>query len=183
MRILVTFASRHGATREIAAVLARRLHRRLAGPPGSGAVSLLPVHSRPDPAAHDVVVLGSPLYDGRWLAEAVAFAEAHAGGLRTRPLFLFSSGTEVDPRCAGGCPDALRLADDLGARGHRDFAGRLERRLLTREERQHPLAAAPRAGDRRDWARVIEWADELAAEALAPGRPESRPARVVAAVG
>lgn len=172
MRVLVTFASRHGATREIAAVLARRLHRSLARGPGGSSVALLPVHSRPDVAASDVVVLGSPVYDGRWLPEALAFADAHAAELGSRPLWLFSSGMPVAPPVGDLLPgtvgvDGPWLDDALGARGHRIFPGRLEPRLLGHEERRYPLAAASSGADRRDWAAVLAWADEVAGASVA----------------
>ena len=186
-RVLVVVASRHGATREIAAVLARRLRRSLPCPSGGVPVALLPVHSRPDPAGHDAVVLGSPVYDGRWLPEAVAFTELRARALRTRPLWLFTSGlpgsAEGDDPAPEVCDDALRAAADLGARGHCSFSGRLEPRLLSREERLHPSVRARRNGDRRDWGRVLGWADQVAADVLGAELVPSSPASATSTAG
>ena len=44
------------------------------------------------------MVLGSAVYAGRWLEPAREYAATHAGGLRTRPTWLFSSGPIGEPR-------------------------------------------------------------------------------------
>ena len=60
-RVLVAFASRHGATRELAAVVERELARS-----GRGVATVLgPVQCRPDVVGFDAVVLGSGVYGGR----------------------------------------------------------------------------------------------------------------------
>src|SRR4051794_11513288 len=59
----VVVASRHGATAEIGAALAREL---AAGAAGVSAVAV-PASHRPDPTPFDAVVLGSAVYAGRWL--------------------------------------------------------------------------------------------------------------------
>ena len=91
-RVLVTAASRHGSTHEIAEALARRL-RESAGL----AAGALHAENRPDPAAYDAVVLGSAVYGGSWLEPARDLAHRQVAVLRTRPLWLFSSGPIGEP--------------------------------------------------------------------------------------
>ena len=91
MNVLVTVASRHGATGEIGELLAVAL--RDAG--------LTAEAHRPQEvvslAGYDAIVLGSAVYAGRWLEAARAFADRHAAALATRPVWLFSSGPLGDP--------------------------------------------------------------------------------------
>jgi menaquinone-dependent protoporphyrinogen oxidase len=134
-RVLVAYASRQGATREIAAALVRSLSCcAAAGRPGPTTV-LAPVQHRPDPTGFDAVVLGSALYDGAWLEEARSYADAFAGHLRGRAAWLFSSGV-----LPADVEDAATVGRSIGARGHQFFAG-----------------------DRRDWSDVQAWAAEIVA--------------------
>jgi len=86
MRVLVTAASRHGSTAEIAEAIATGLTRR-----GADAEAI-PIDEVDGLEGFDAVVLGSAIYMGRWLKPARKFAEAHAAELSQRPVWLFSSG-------------------------------------------------------------------------------------------
>ena len=158
MNLLVTVASRHGSTGEIGEVIAGTL--RDAG----HAVTTTPPETAPTLEAYEAVVLGSAVYAGRWMKEAREFADRHADELARRPLWIFSSGPIGDPPVPEGeVPEAGALADRLGARGHRTFAGRLERNRLGFMERTVTAALKAPDGDFRDVADIRAWADEIAA--------------------
>jgi menaquinone-dependent protoporphyrinogen oxidase len=165
MRVLVTVASRYGATQEIA----ERMTEWLPGTDGGRAVGLtaaLQLADRaPDPGGFDAVLAGSAVYAGRWLEPAREFVTAHAAALRGRPVWLFSSG----PIGAAPFPpdephDALPLGQLIGARGHRVFPGRLEKARLSVGERAMVTAMRAPLGDFRDWPAVHRWIEEVAAE-------------------
>jgi menaquinone-dependent protoporphyrinogen oxidase len=158
-RVLVAFASRHGATRETAATLARELTRAGRATSGLSAV-LAPVQRQPDAVDFDAVVLGSGIYSGRWLAPALDWVGRMSGQLRERPVWLFSTGLPgVAPGRTVG--DGRWVADVLGAREHRSFGGRVEYRLLSPAERAwHPVELP----DQRDWTDVRAWSVHIAAE-------------------
>ncbi|GAB4079205.1 protoporphyrinogen oxidase [Modestobacter muralis] len=172
--VLVTAASRHGATAEIAEHLARCLQESAAGRScGLVAVSV-PVERQPDPTRYDAVVLASGVYVGRWLEPARHYAAEHAAALRTRPVWLLSSGPIGDPPFPGDDPhDAGPLQVLVGARAHRVFAGRLDRQLLGFGERAMVAALRAPVGDFRDWDALGAWAGEIAGElaVLALGAP------------
>lgn len=164
-RVLVAFASRHGSTREIAAAISRSLTDSAAGRSRGLTAHLAPVEQRPDPTGFDGVVLGSAVYDGRWLDSAVGYAVEVAAALHGRSVWLFSSGLAAGPaRVTPGVADADRVALAVGARGHRQFAGRLERRLLSAAEREAWNAAATVVGDFRDWPAIGGWSARIAAD-------------------
>ena len=170
-RLLVVVASKHGSTDEIAAALARDAADSPAGrESGLSAVSV-PAQHRPDPASYDAVVLGSAVYAGRWLEPAREYATLHADALRTRPVWLFSSGPIGDPPFPPDEPyDAATMTALTGAREHRVLPGRLDKTLLNFGERAMATAMRAPVGDFRDWAAVAAWAAEIAA-AVAPRVP------------
>jgi menaquinone-dependent protoporphyrinogen oxidase len=91
MRVLVTVATKYGATEEIAQVIGEVLgeHRLEA--------TILPPEQVEGVDGYDAVVLGSAVYAGHWLKPARELVERHAGELAGRPVWLFSSGPVGDP--------------------------------------------------------------------------------------
>lgn len=162
MKALVTAASKNGATAEIAAALAANLRKR-----GIEA-DVLPPERVTDLAPYDAVVLGSAVYSGRWLPPARDLVARASEELRGRRVWLFSSGPVGDPsrrivRMMGEDPSDLAAArESSGARGHRMFAGKIDRSALPRLQR-----LATRLfrldGDFRDWEEIDAWAEEIAA--------------------
>lgn len=175
LRVLVTAASKHGSTHEIAEAIAHRLPE--AAAPGTAiTTSWAPVERAPDPTGYDAVVLGSAVYAGRWREEARSFATTHASVLRRHPVWLFSSGPIGQPPFPPDEPhDAAPLAQLCGARGHRVFPGRLDRALLSFPERAMVTAMRAPLGDFRDWPAVRGWADEIATVLTAPAGAAARP--------
>ncbi|HST65640.1 MAG TPA: flavodoxin domain-containing protein [Mycobacteriales bacterium] len=167
MRILVSAASRHGSTAEIATELGKALRGAL---PGVG-VDVVPLSRITGVGGYDAVVLGSAVYFGRWLEGARWQVRAQAPALRQRPVWLFSSGPVGDPTVpADESADGPELAAAVGAREHVVFPGALHRELLgLREKFAVGLLHAP-DGDYRDWPAVRDWADRIAAE-LRVGSP------------
>ena len=162
--MLVSAASRHGATGEIAAAMARWLPDTPAGRSAGLTATFLPVEQHPDAARFDAVVCGSAVYAGRWLESARRWVSTSAAPLRSRPVWLFSSGPIGEPPFPPDEPyDLTSLVPLVGARGHRVFPGRLDERLLTFEERAMATAMRAPFGDFRDWDAVRGWCDEVAA--------------------
>jgi menaquinone-dependent protoporphyrinogen oxidase len=170
--VLVVVASRHGATDEIGAALARSIADSDAGRSAGLSVVPVPVDHRPDPAAFDAVVLGSAVYAGRWLEPAREFASRHADVLRTRPLWLFSSGPIGEPPFPPDeAYDVAALRDLTGARGHRTFPGRLDKQRLSFGERAMVTAMRAPIGDFRDWDAVRAWGVEIAGQIAGADEP------------
>lgn len=162
MRVLVTAASKHGATREIAEAICDRLvaaglHGWVADPDNVDTLD-----------SADAVVLGSGVYAGHWLEPAKSLVERFEYSLRERPVWLFSSGPVGDPPMPRETAvDVGDIARATGARTHEVFAGRIDKGLLGFGERALVRALRVPEGDYRDWDAITRWADEIAA-ALAP---------------
>ncbi len=158
MRVLVTAASRHGATDEIANAIGRALYER------GVEAEVRKLEDVDGLAGYDGVVLGSAVYYGKWLASARRFVDEHAVELAARPTWLFSSGPTGEP----ARPDAEKavqigeIAATTGALEHRVFAGRLERSELGLAERAIVRGVGAQTGDFRDWDEIATWADGIA---------------------
>ncbi|HEX5591380.1 MAG TPA: flavodoxin domain-containing protein [Candidatus Limnocylindrales bacterium] len=163
MRILVASASKHGATTAIADMIGRVL-----GADGRDIVTVVPVESAPSLSAFDAVVIGSAVQMGRWLAPARRFVTDHGPELRTKPVWMFSSGPIGDPlKPEGEPPEALQLRAAIGARDHRVFAGKLDRSELGIAERAITAAVKATDGDFRPWGDIEAWAAGIARELAA----------------
>jgi menaquinone-dependent protoporphyrinogen oxidase len=161
VRILVSAASRHGATAEVANRIAETLRACL---PGDTVVKVLPAADVEDPTSYDAYVLGSAVYVGRWLEDARKLA-ARIATNPPRPAWLFSSGPVGDPAQPDEEPAEVgALVMTTHARGHRLFAGRLDRHRLGFGEKAMVMALRVPDGDFRDWAAIDAWSTQIAAE-------------------
>jgi menaquinone-dependent protoporphyrinogen oxidase len=159
-RVLVTAASRYGATREIAEAVGRALAAR-----GLEA-DVRRIEDDADPDGYAAVVLGSAVYMGSWLEPARRFADAHAEALAARPTWLFSSGPIGEP--PRPAPEKAVQLDEIvakvGPRDHRVFDGKLDRSRLSLAQRAIARAVGAAEGDYRDWAAIQAWAESIAEE-------------------
>lgn len=160
MRIIVASASKHGSTEGIAEAIAERL-RQL----GNDATAVR-VGDLDDLDGVEAVVLGSAVYAGSWMKDAIEFVDANAEKLAGMPVWLFSSGplgTEVhdeeeQPR------QLAELSRRLQPHDHRVFFGALDIGKLGFGERMMVKAVKAPEGDFRDWPAISGWTDEIARE-------------------
>lgn len=167
MTVLITYASRHGSTAEIAERIGAGLRA------GGHHPLVVPVAIAPDPGEFEAVIVGSAVYMGRWMKEATEFMHAHLATLGRRPVWVFSSG----PVGLAELPEAKEVAafmETLELRDHRTFDGALDLHKLSLPERLIVRTVKAPAGDFRRWAEVDAWAAAITA-ALGPPRTEPPP--------
>ncbi|HET6501935.1 MAG TPA: flavodoxin domain-containing protein [Amycolatopsis sp.] len=179
MTVLIAVATRHGATREIADELGATLRQALASLGEDSRVDVLFAENVYDVSGYEVCVLGSAVYNGRWLDAARRLVERHHEQLSTKPVWLFSSGPAwpafAGPR--GGDPDSSGAADVAqlarlsGAYQHRVFGGKIDRSRLPFTERAVAGALGYRDGDFRDWEGIRSWARAIASAQHASREP------------
>jgi menaquinone-dependent protoporphyrinogen oxidase len=164
-RVLVSAASEHGSTTEIARVIGDRLADK------GLAVDIVPPGVVDSIEDYDAVILGSAVYVGRWLVPARDFVPRFLDALAGRPVWLFSSGPVGDPsrklvRSMDQDPvDVANIRQVIRVRGHRMFAGKLDPKLLSVPQRVAVMVFRGTRGDFRNWTEVTQWADSIA-EAL-----------------
>ena len=86
MNVLVVYGSRHGGTRGIAERITQVLR-------AEGLMAdVAPAGEATEVAHADAFVIGSGVYMGSWLKDAIEFIERNQETLAGRPVWLFSSG-------------------------------------------------------------------------------------------
>jgi menaquinone-dependent protoporphyrinogen oxidase len=178
MKVLVAYASRHGATRGIAERIAHTLEQR------GLEVSLQPADRVDDVADYDGFVIGSAAYMTHWLKETRELVRRHGAVLASHPVWLFSSGpigTETvdakgrDVLVASEPTEFAEFAGAIHPRDERVFFGAydpdaeptgLMERLGSVFTRMPAVREALPAGDFRDWPQIESWADGIARELM-----------------
>lgn len=161
-QILVAYATKYGATAEIAERIGAVL--RQAGLP----TDVLPVGRVGDLSPYKAVVLGSAVYMGQWRKEAAAFLKANEQALSGRLVWLFSSGPtgEGDPVALTNgwrFPQGLQpIADRIRLRDIALFAGAMDMAKLNLIERLLIKGIKAPLGDFRDWDLITSWATAIA---------------------
>jgi menaquinone-dependent protoporphyrinogen oxidase len=162
MKVLVTVASRHGSTREIAQVIAGELRAAGVEP------DLREVETIGALDGYDAAVIGSAVYAGQWLLEARQFVERNREQLSKLPVWLFSSGPiGADPWPPGDPPGVAELTRSIGARGHAVFSGKLDSHTLGFAERLIARVVHAPAGDFRNWEAIRAWTRAIGADVAA----------------
>jgi menaquinone-dependent protoporphyrinogen oxidase len=168
MRVLVTYGSSRGGTKGLAEMVADSLR-------DFGLdVQVLPPTQIHDLSSYDAVVVGGAVYAFRWHRAARRFVRKHAGALRRRPTYFFSSGPLDDSAALNNLapvPGVKKLMERAGARGHATFGGR-----LSPEARGFPASAMAKtqSGDLREPARVRAWALQIAQDLMGEPAEEAQ---------
>jgi menaquinone-dependent protoporphyrinogen oxidase len=160
--VLVTFATKHHSTEEIADTVAETLRER-----GHD----VDLRDAGDATAegYDAVVLGSAVYMGRWRREARRFLKHERHRLAAIPFWVFSSGPVGEP---SGDPEkdekwlepssVMELAEEIGVREHVVFGGRVPEDPGNFMERSMARNTPEESRDLRDWDEIRDWAGAVA---------------------
>ena len=167
-KVLITYATKHGSTTEIADKIAETMVSA-----GVHAVAL-PVEHVNDLTPYSAVVLGSGVYAGQWCKDAANFLKMHEKELAERPVWLFSSGPtgegEAETLLKGWhFPNDLQaVADRIHPREIAVFHGDLDDKKLNLLEKVIVKGVKAPMGDYRNWYEIIAWAQHIAEELKQP---------------
>jgi menaquinone-dependent protoporphyrinogen oxidase len=165
MNILVAYATRNGSTQEVAEAIVDTLRACGADVRPQAAREV-----RGLPPRFELIVLGAPIYSGRWHRDAHRFLRRHREELGTVPIAVFGMGPrEPDPQAW------------LRSRAQLD-------RALAKHRWLQPIAVTVFGGadppkrdrqrrDLRDWTQIEAWASSLANPAGWPASAADRSAR------
>jgi menaquinone-dependent protoporphyrinogen oxidase len=163
-KILVAYASRHGAAQGVAEAVGKTLAE------GGAKVDLLPMQQAPDISAYDAVVAGSAIQAAAWLPEAMDWMRAHRADLGRKPFAAFQVGMTMamtNPAYRDGSKAWMQPVRDLVrpvSEGH--FAGVLDlKKIPSLSERFRFWISVKMGiwteGDHRDWEAIRAWAASL----------------------
>lgn len=157
-RVLIAYGTRAGTTAGIAEDIADTLRE------DGFDVELRPAAEVVSVGPYDAVVLGGAVHANRWHRDARRFAARLAAQLRSRPVWMFSSGPSAGDGGSARVPPvrgARRAMNRTGARQHVTFAlpARPRARLFGR-----PAPVRDPSGDARDTGQVRSWARHIASD-------------------
>ena len=160
--ILVAYASKYGATKEIAEKIDEVLC--LAGLQAD----VCPVDGILDITSYQAIILGSAIYIGKWQKETVEFLRVNEKILANRPVWIFSSGPtgEGDPvELVEGfrVPVALQpVVDRIHPCDIAVFHGHINRDKLNFIEKWAIKSLVKKPfGDFRDWDAITAWTTSI----------------------
>jgi menaquinone-dependent protoporphyrinogen oxidase len=163
--IVIAYATKYGATEEIAAKIGDTLKQ------ASMSVEVLPADQVKDTAAYSAIVLGSAVYAGMWRKEAFDFLETDEAWLSDRPVWLFSSGPTGEGDASQiikgwRFPEAQQpIADRIKPHDVAFFHGFINLKKLDLADKLIVKGIKAPTGDFRDWNVIAAWATGIA-EAL-----------------
>jgi menaquinone-dependent protoporphyrinogen oxidase len=176
MKVLVGYASAHGSTAAVAEEIGERLGRR------GIRLDVRPLDEVEALDPYDVVVLGSAVHSGSWLASAAAFIGDHAGEFGQRPVWLFSVSSVGETSSVFGPritrflrrlrkePKEVALLHGVAdVRDHRNFAGVVKPEHWGRAGTAFLKVLGGTYGDHRDWEDLDAWSDRIARQVAVTG--------------
>jgi menaquinone-dependent protoporphyrinogen oxidase len=159
---LVVYATKYGATAEIAERIGQVLHQ------AGLRADVVPVGGVSDLTPYRAVVLGSAVYIGQWRKGAVKFLRVQEKALTERQTWLFSSG----PTGEGDAVELTKgwrflkvlepIVERIRPRGIAVFHGKVEMKKLNLVERWMLKNVQAPVGDFRDWEAITSWAKAIA---------------------
>jgi menaquinone-dependent protoporphyrinogen oxidase len=158
-RLLVTYATRAGSTREVAAIIGDGLTQR------GFAVDVTSVKANPHVEDYQAILIGSAVRMGQWLPEAVEWIKTNQQALQRGPVALFTVHMH-------------NTGDDAQSRANREaylsairpllhpvdavfFSGKIDPTHLSLLERLLVRAVKASVGDARDWDSIGDWAQTV----------------------
>jgi menaquinone-dependent protoporphyrinogen oxidase len=161
--VLVAYASKYGSTATIAEKIGEVLNQ------AGVRATVTTVDQVKDMSGYRAVVLGSGVYAGQWLKEAVSFLKSQESELANRLVWIFSSGPtgQGDPvELVKGWrfPEGQQaIADRIGPCDLVVFHGSIDLDKLNFAEKLIIKGVKAPTGDFRDWDAIAAWAEAIAA--------------------
>jgi menaquinone-dependent protoporphyrinogen oxidase len=168
-RLLIAYASRHGTTREIAEAIAGTLRI------SDIDVDVKSAGETVHPTEYDAVIIGTPLYAGRTLKDAVTFAKRYSGVLKKRPVAVFVVGMSFkypsDAKTNKALNAITSIRENANVQAMGMFAGRMNPAYAPVVGRFMRYNEA-KTDDARDWDAISAWATALPAKLGIDQRPD-----------
>lgn len=158
-KVLVAYASKYGSTGGVADAIGKELCTK------ELAADVRLIKHVSNISSYQAVVIGSPIYRGKWMPEAVDFLEDNGDVLRQVPVAYFlvcmnlaQPSAEKRAEVSAYMERVLKAAPQLQPVGFGTFAGALHYDNLSRFNRRILKSKGVPEGDFRDWNAIGAWA-------------------------
>ena len=160
-RVLITYASKYGSTGGVADAIGKELCSK------ELATDVVLIKNASNVSSYQGVAIGSAIYRGKWLPEAVDFVEKNRDILRQVPVAYFLVCMTLSRPTEGNRAQVLSYMDpilkavpEIKPVGMGTFAGALDYNNLSWLNKKILKSKGTPEGDYRDWATIRAWARE-----------------------
>ncbi len=160
-RILVGYASKYGSTGGIAETIGKELCN------AGATVDVFPARNAINVNSYQGVIIGSAIYMGKWMSEAVDFVKENKDTLSKVPVAYFLVGmTLVRPteenraKVLSYMDPILKAVPEIKPVGIGTFAGAMNYNNLSWINKKILKSKGTPEGDFRDWNEIRAWARE-----------------------
>ena len=160
-KVLVTYASKYGSTGGVANAIGKELCSK------DVAADVVLIKNARNVGSYQGVVIGSAIYMGKWMSEAVDFVKKNKDTLRQMPVAYFlvcmtlSKPTEENRAKVLSYMDSiLKAVPEIKPVGIGTFAGALDYNNLSWLNKKILKSKGTPEGDFRDWKAIQAWARE-----------------------
>jgi len=162
-KILVAYASKYGSTGGVADAIGKGLCSK------GAAVGVLLMKNVVNLSSYQGVMVGSAIYMGKWLSEAVDFVKENSEVLRQIPVAYFlvcmtlrEPTEENRAKVLAYLDPVLKAIPEIKPIGIGAFAGALDYNNLSWLNKKILKSKGTPEGDFRDWKAIRTWAEESA---------------------
>lgn len=160
-KVLVTYASKYGSTGGVADAIGKELCSK------GMAVDVMLIKNVRDVSSYQAVVIGSAIYMGKWMSEALDFIKKNKDSLRKVPVAYFlvcmnlSRPTQEKQAEVLSYMDAvLKAVPEIKPVGMGTFAGALDYNNLSWLNKKILKSKGTPEGDFRDWNAIRSWTQD-----------------------
>ena len=156
--ILIGYATRYGATREIASHISNVLRSYGANTTLSAAEDIISIRD------YDAVIIGSAIYHNNWLPEANELIESQQEDLSNKPFWIFSDGPiqDMPPGQHWYPPNLKPLMTSIHPQDTALFAGKNNPDTLNINDWLTNPDLRDNPNDYRDWQDITRWTHNIA---------------------
>lgn len=160
-KVLVTYASKYGSTGGVADAIGKELCSK------DATTDVALINNAGDIGSYQGVVIGSAIYMGKWMSEAVDFVKKNKDTLRQMPVAFFlvcmtlSKPTEENrAKVLSYMDPILKAVPEIKPVAIGTFAGALDYNNLSWLNKKILKSKGTPEGDFRDWKAIRAWAKE-----------------------
>jgi menaquinone-dependent protoporphyrinogen oxidase len=161
-KVLIVYSSKTGSTGEIAGFMKQEFEK------NGVSVDLRRVKEVKNLVHYDKIVIGSPIYMGKWNTEATDFLKSNKAVLDKKKCYFFlvaMSAGDPDPKKSEQTEKYLEKERTIvKPRLEGRFAGRIDFKKLNLFHRMISKMVGAKEEDRRNWKAIAEWVRLVASE-------------------
>jgi menaquinone-dependent protoporphyrinogen oxidase len=159
-KVLVAYASKYGSTGGVADAIGKELCSK------DVAADVVLIKNANNISSYQGVIVGSPIYMGKWMSEAADFVKKNKESLRKVPLAYFLVGMtlarhpEKRAEALSYMDPILKAVPEIEPVGIGTFAGAMDYNNLSWINKKILASKGSPEGDFRDWDAIRAWARE-----------------------